>query len=186
MGTRLSLEAAFRVRNDTWLAAMEVRWPGLAASRAALLLILAGLVVFGGAACARNVQPDRAAAEAALLRATDLHGAGYVQDAEQGYREAVTLDPSYAFAYYRLGVLSAQRGRLGTAEAHFRRAIRLDSNFARPYVELALLRLRTRDYAAAIPLLETAARLAPGDGEILERLDFARRAARDSGDGAGG
>jgi tetratricopeptide (TPR) repeat protein len=128
--------------------------------------------------CASATMPDRAHAEEALLRATDLHGAGFARDAERGYLEAVALDPSYAFAYYRLGVLSMQWGRFGSAEAHFRRAIRVDPEFVRGYYELGLLRLRMRDHKVAVALLERAHRLAPNDPEVGAALAAARSALR--------
>jgi tetratricopeptide (TPR) repeat protein len=149
--------------------------------RAALLTVL--LVTVAMAGCAPVRMPDRARAEEALLRATDLHGAGFARDAERGYREAVAIDPSYAFAYYRLGVLAMQWGRFGSAEAHFRRAVRVDPGFMRPYYELALLRLRIKDRQSAIALLERAEQLAPDDPEVGAALAAARSALRSSAGG---
>jgi len=146
-----------------------------------LMFLAAGALV----ACGGPAPPDRARADAAFARGAELHGGGYGRDAERAYREALAADPTNAGVLNALGVLSAQWGRLGAAEAHYRRAIRVDPNFARAYYELALLRLKTRDYVAAIGLLEQAARLAPTDADVSAALTAAYGAVGRARDGFG-
>jgi len=141
--------------------------PEAFSQRAARALL--GLAVVGGvlAGCQQRLPAprpgDRAAAEEALERGWAAHEAGDWRTAEHAYLEAVDLDPSYAWSYYRLGVLAATTIRWGTAEAYFWRAIQADPEFMPPYYEIGVRRAATGDFTGATELLGRAVQLAPAD-----------------------
>src|SRR5262245_26804212 len=108
-------------------------------------------------ACGRAPQSvatgDRAAAQAAIDRGIEAHEAGDFHAAEAAYLEATRLDPSLAWAYYKLGVLAANFNRWGTAESYFWRAIAVDPDLMPPYYELGVRRAMAGEYEGAAQLL---------------------------------
>ena len=119
------------------------------------------------AACERGLPGpaagNRWAAEDALQRGWVAHEAGDWRAAEQGYLESVRHDPSFAWGYYRLGVLSANNSRWGAAEAYFWRAIAVDPQFMAPHYEIGVRRAAAGDYDGAVELLRRAVELSPTD-----------------------
>ena len=71
-------------------------------------------------------------------------------DAEAGFRKAVALDASYAFAHRMLGIVLAHVGRHGEAREEMQRARELDPLFAMHHALSAQVAFGARDYAAAI------------------------------------
>jgi tetratricopeptide (TPR) repeat protein len=138
----------------------------IAARRAALVAVAlcAGAVL---SACQpRQAAPttiDRPAAEEALERGWAAHEAGDWRDAENSYLESLHHDPTFVWAYYRLGVLAANFHRWGSAEAYFWRAIEVDPGFMPPYYELGVRRAMAGEREGAVELLRRAVELAPAD-----------------------
>ena len=103
------------------------------------LLLLCGLFVVatGTVACAphrpQQESGDKARAAAALERGWAAHELGDWREAERAYLEATQVDPSFVWAYYRLGVLAANNRLHGAAEAYFRKAIAVDPDFMPPH-----------------------------------------------------
>jgi len=123
-------------------------------------------LALGLAACQPASVPikrDRTQAEAALNRGWTAHEAGDWRTAEHAYLESVRYDPSFVWAYYRLGVLSANFNRWGSAEAYFWRAMAADPQFMPPYYELGVRRAMAGDGEGAAELLRRAVELAPRD-----------------------
>ena len=129
-------------------------------------LLVIGCAVFGLAACrqpATTVLTDRAAAEEALQRGWEAHEAGDWRTAEHAYLESMQADPSFVWAYYRLGVLATTFNRWGSAESYFWRAISVDPSFMPPYYEIGVRRAMAGEYQGAVELLRRAVELAPAD-----------------------
>jgi superkiller protein 3 len=57
-------------------------------------------------------------------------------EAEAAYRQAITLDPKYAKAYYGLGTALSDQKKYVEAEAAYRQAITLDPKYAAAYFNL--------------------------------------------------
>ncbi len=110
-----------------------------------------------------------------------LVGARRAREAEDAFREAVTLDPKSDDPHIHLGNLYADQGRHKEAEAEYRRALALDSLDAMSRYDLALLLEQTGRAPEALAQLARAARLEPGDADVLREyarmLERAGRAA---------
>jgi tetratricopeptide (TPR) repeat protein len=94
---------------------------------------------------------------------------------------ATMVMPGFARAWSNAGFVAARRGRLEEAKAFYREAIRRDGALAAPRNNLGALLLESGDAAAAVELLETAARLEPGASHIQYNLARARLASGDRG-----
>ena len=68
---------------------------------------------------ARPADPDEL-----MRRAFALHEAGSIPEAQQLYREILTIAPGYADAHYLLGRIEQDQGRNPEAIAHLRSALR--------------------------------------------------------------
>ncbi|MBN2116161.1 MAG: tetratricopeptide repeat protein [Anaerolineales bacterium] len=93
-------------------------------------------------------------------------------EAEAAYRKAIELseaspsgnNPSYATAYYNLGLLLHEHlKRYEEAEAAYRKAIELDPLYATAYSNLTMLLRLTNRVEEAMPLLEKLIEINPDD-----------------------
>ena len=62
-----------------------------------------------------------------------------IPEAEGHYLRAIELDPNFAMAYARLGVVYINTNQSEAAEAAFKKAIELDPNYADAYYQLGLV-----------------------------------------------
>jgi tetratricopeptide (TPR) repeat protein len=93
---------------------------------------------------------------------------GKLDEAEQAFRKALAISPSYAAAHNDLGNLLERQGKLPEAAAEYRKAVEDDPSFRRGHFNLARLLINQRQYAEAIEqLLQT---LTPVDGETPSYL----------------
>ena len=67
------------------------------------------------------------------------HQAGRLPEAEQLYRQILTVDPNNADAWNLLGVLKSQVGQHEVAVQHIQRATQLDPTFAQAFNNLGTL-----------------------------------------------
>ncbi len=102
--------------------------------------------------------------------------------AEAAYREALAIDPRFTAAYYSLGQLLAARGEeaeaarqlktyqqfrdLETRAHELRMALLRDSSDVDTLMSLAQVRVRLGKAAEALPLIDRARRLQPGNASI--------------------
>ncbi len=89
--------------------------------------------------------------------------AGFADDAKKEMQKELEIDPSNAGAEYVLGELARQAGNFPEAVQHFSKATKLDVNFADAYLGWGTALLTEKQYAEAIPPLETAVKLQPGN-----------------------
>lgn len=81
---------------------------------------------------------------------------GKLDQAEQAFRKALAISPSYAAAHNDLGNLLERQGKLPEAAAEYRKAIESDPGFRRAHFNLGRLLVYQRRYADAIEqLLQT-------------------------------
>lgn len=108
-----------------------------------------------------GLDPKRTEAENCLLLGNAYLEQGDLGKAQHEFREAATVDPTYAQAYNNLGLLSARRGQLFQATGYFRKALELDPMKVETYFNLATTFLERGDAASAIEVLERARQTHP-------------------------
>lgn len=85
------------------------------------------------------------------------------EDAKKEFEAELDIDPRNAGAEYVLGELAREVGRIPEAVEHFTRAARLDSGFGDAFLGLGMALVAEKRYSDAIPPLETAVKLQPGN-----------------------
>lgn len=89
-----------------------------------------------------NMNPDSGSRK----RAVKIRQEGYAlqrqaryDSAEDSYREAIRIDPTYAAPYNDLGVLLESQGKIDEAEQAYRHALALDPQYIQAHANLAML-----------------------------------------------
>lgn len=90
--------------------------------------------------------------------AVDLEAVS-IEDAVDGYRRALELDPDHSDAHLNLGRLYHEAGRVEEAEAHYRSAATTDPESARAFYNLGVALEDQSATAGAIEAYEAALRL---------------------------
>jgi tetratricopeptide (TPR) repeat protein len=81
---------------------------------------------------------------------------GKLDEAEQAFRRALAISPSYAAAHNDLGNVFERHGKLAEAAAEYRKAIEGDPSFRRGHFNLGRMLINQHKYAEAIEqLLQT-------------------------------
>jgi len=84
-----------------------------------------------------------------------------VEQAKKNFHEELDIDPRNAVAEYVLGQLAADENDWATATQHFTRATKLDTGFMEAYLGLGTALNSAKQFAEAIPPLETYEKMAP-------------------------
>jgi tetratricopeptide (TPR) repeat protein len=121
------------------------------------------------------------AARAYALTGDENLVAGRLKDAEESYRALLQIDPDYAFAHQRLGLVHNAARRFDEAAAAFKRALQKTPDDAPALEGLAEAYLGLRDYTAALDAATHAARLSPdsANAHYLAGLAHASLGQRD-------
>jgi tetratricopeptide (TPR) repeat protein len=85
------------------------------------------------------------------------------EQARKELQQELEIDPANAGAEYILGELSRQAGDFPEAVEHFTKATKFDPNFADAYLGLGISLLNEKKYTEAVPPLEMAVKLQPGN-----------------------
>ena len=100
-----------------------------------------------------------------LRLAAALQACGRLQDAEAGYRRALTLDPQVAEANYSRGVTVQKLGNLAEAQVCYRRTLALDPAHAGAHMDLANGLFSSGNTAEALVCFQRALLLLPDVAE---------------------
>ena len=84
-----------------------------------------------------------------------------IAEVKKNFEQELEIDPRNASAEYVLGDLAKDDGDLSSAIQHFSRATKLDVGFADAYLGLGSAFVSNKQFAEAIPPLETYEQLAP-------------------------
>ncbi|UCC28979.1 MAG: tetratricopeptide repeat protein [Phycisphaerales bacterium] len=84
-----------------------------------------------------------------------------MEEAEEAFRRAVQLKPSYTDGYYNLGNALAENGKLEEAVAAYRRALQLRPRYAKAHYNLANTLKKQEKFDAAIASYRNALRANP-------------------------
>jgi tetratricopeptide (TPR) repeat protein len=105
-----------------------------------------------------------------LAEARASQARGDFAQAAEAYRKAVALDPSIPELWANLGLMDHEAGNHSEAISSFQRAIRLNSSLFVPQLFLGVEYLQANRAEAALPHLESAAKLNPKDIQALRSL----------------
>jgi len=84
-----------------------------------------------------------------------------VAQAKKAFEQELEIDPRNASAEYVLGELAKNENDLPTAIRHFSKATKLDTEFSEAYLGLGSALNASKQFAEAIPPLETYVKMAP-------------------------
>ena len=87
----------------------------------------------------------------------------FAEQAKKELQQELEIDPANAGAEYVLGELARQATDLPAAVEHFSKATKFDNTFAAAYLGLGMSLLAQKNYAEAVPPLETAVKLQPAN-----------------------
>jgi tetratricopeptide (TPR) repeat protein len=82
-------------------------------------------------------------------------------EAKREFQQELEIDPTNAGAEYVLGELAGQAQQIPEAIEHFTRATRLDAGFVDAFLGLGMALVTNKQYAEAIPSLETVVKAQP-------------------------
>lgn len=118
----------------------------------------------------------------AILNGT--RDANAIDEAKREFERELAISPANASAEFELGEIARKRGQLDTARDHLLKAVRYNPDFFEAQIGLARLLLKQGSPRDAVPHLEVAVRLEPGDTLPHYLLASAYRSLGDSA-GAG-
>ncbi len=84
-----------------------------------------------------------------------------VAQAKKDFEDELEIDPNNATAEYVLGELAKGDGDLSTAVTHYTRATKIDAGFSEAFLGLGSALVERKQFAEAIPSLETYEKMAP-------------------------
>jgi len=137
-------------------------------------LLAAALFLFCAAPVFAQSSPKSALLEQSAWAALD---GGKAQDAEQAFRDAITLDPKNARLHLGLGTAAFLLRRDADAKASLEQALALAPGLTRDRAQLAQVAKRQGELQEAIRLYEMVAVEVPGDGGVRETLERWKREA---------
>jgi len=117
--------------------------------------------------------------ELVYLLASAHQRRGELDRAEQGYREAIRLRPTYFEARHDLGRLLAEENHFPEAAAELKEATKLRPSHPPLLIDLGAALGRAGDLAGAVEALEQALRLRPDDPAIYNDLGMIAVSRRD-------
>jgi Tfp pilus assembly protein PilF len=103
--------------------------------RPALVLLAAALVI--ASACSQKSDGERSVE--LVNRGLEKQANQQIAEAARSYREALVYDANNKFAYYNLGLIEQQAGRMGSAEGFYRITLSLDPKFGPALFNLAIV-----------------------------------------------
>ena len=101
-------------------------------------------------------QPSLQNVEAKLLEATILSEKGENEKAITLLQESLRINPSYAEAYYRLGIIYANLEQYDKAIENFNNATAIKPDFTSAYINLGAAYAYLKDYNQALKYLDKA------------------------------
>ena len=177
-GDPIAQEQAQAADKDHVLAALDQASTALRARLGESLSSIQKLETPFGQATTPSLEAFRAYAlgDAEHLKGND------VPEAEGHYSRAIEIDPKFAMAWARLGVVAINAGTSAKAEGYFRKAHELSANVSEPeklYIDGHYYTQVEGDLAKAIETLELGTRIYPRNVSNWINLFYARSALGD-------
>lgn len=106
-----------------------------------------------------------------LKQANQLKRAGKLDEAIALYRQAIKMNPNFAWAFYYLGDALVQQGKLDEAIVEYRQAIEINTNSAWFFYRLAEVLAKQGNLEPAVEYLEKAIEISPSFSKFYQPLD---------------
>jgi len=139
------------------------------------LAILGAAILASGAHAYSSYQRHKVA-EAHCARGEKAWCGGRLQEAEKEFRAALAADPHLFTARDQLSIVAWQKGNQEHSLALLKEGVRLHPDSAEAHRSLGETLFLMHDFAAAIPVLETAERLQPTEAGRPSLLQTCRQA----------
>jgi tetratricopeptide (TPR) repeat protein len=85
------------------------------------------------------------------------------EEAQKSFEKAVEVYPSYATAWYELGMLQAGQGKTDMARSYFQKASENDPKFIKPYLQLSIMALQASNWQDLAAITDKTVKLNPFD-----------------------
>ena len=131
----------------------------------------------------RTIENHPDSSELRLLEGLVFRELGRAGPAEASFQAAIARKPDHAEAWLWLGRTRLASGQVEPALEAFRNSARYRPDLPEAHAALGELLLRRNRAKEAVPHLETAVDLAPGDSQLRRRLIEARQAIREKSPG---
>jgi tetratricopeptide (TPR) repeat protein len=92
---------------------------------------------------------------------TVLYAVGKVQEAKEMWTKAITLDPTFASAYYNMGNALEGEKNTDAASSYYYKALQANPNMADAYYRMGLMYVRAHHFAQAKYMFQRATELEP-------------------------
>lgn len=86
-------------------------------------------------------------------------------EAENAYRVALDVEPSYVPALVNLGILLAERGYDNEAERFFRKVVKINPDYELARFNLGVIAIKKKDFKAAVSELKSVIKINPTSGD---------------------
>ncbi|MFI1694111.1 tetratricopeptide repeat protein [Streptomyces sp. NPDC020794] len=152
-------------------------WAGLAGTAAVVTGVAAGVTVWATQSESASPPESKAAsvtskpqdANALLHTALQQQQSQDLRGADRTYRRVLELDPHNKLAWYSLGVIAQQYGKMDDARAAYDKALKIDPSFVSALFSEAFL-LKSSDPDRAVELLKRASAADPKAATIHMQL----------------
>jgi len=119
---------------------------------------------------AKIMQGNRLKAQDLLEKGSRAFKNNDIQRAISLLEKSITVDPGYAEAYYRLGVIYIHQGDADKAIAYMVKTVEINPNFTQAYTNLGSILAQLKRYAEAIGFYEKALSLDQNNPKIYYNI----------------
>ncbi len=105
---------------------------------------------------------------------------GQLDEASASFSRAITLSPTFAEAYFNLGLVQLQQGALSSSAASLEKSLKLKPGLRGANLFLGIVRYRLNDNADAIAALKRETRIDPNNPKVYMWLGVSQLAAGDA------
>ena len=124
-------------------------------------IVLTRLNNVSGATISVTTMAAPESAKRAYEKGEKLATAKKFGEAEKSLRQAVTLYPNFASAWFMLGEVHREQNKMPSAKDDYNKAVSADAQFVNPYFGLAVLAIHEKDWKSALTYTEEVAKLNP-------------------------
>jgi tetratricopeptide (TPR) repeat protein len=143
--------------------------------RAAAAVCLFAVLAFPSSSVSQTTEFQKA-----FYQAVEALRNGRLDEASAGFSRAITLSPTFAEAYFNLGLVQLQQGSPAAAQTSLQKSLALKPKLRGANLFLGIARYRMNDYADAISALKRETAIDPANSKVYMWLGVSQLAAGDA------